>query len=229
MRLTRLLGLVFVAVVAMSCAVVSSAGAFSSNPLFSKGSVGATITLGSGSASVLTESGLVIGCKENHVVSGTVSNELLIGDAVIRYLGCEYTKGEVESGCPANSTGATGGLISLTTLHAILGLLLPQNTTGILFLPVASKVFTTFAAAEKGGKKCAPEGQLAGNVAAEVEPVGVAGGSVNATIKVISKEIQDIDLTHGLGLVKAKVTFFGEGSAFTQTDEVMFNKAVEVT
>jgi len=228
MRIIRLAGLVCVAVVAMSCAVVSSAGAFSSNPLFSKGSVGALVTLGSGGPSTLASAGLTVACKENHVIGGTVSNELLIGNVVIHYLGCEYTKGEAESGCPARSTNTTNeGLILTATLHGILGLLLPQNTTAILFLPVASKIFTTFAEAVKGGKRCGPEAQVAGNVAAEVEPVGKP--SVNATIKVISKEIAEIDLTHGLGLVKAKLTLFGEGSVLTQADEVMFNKEVEVT
>jgi len=228
MRIIRLAGVALAAVVAMSGAVVSSAGAFSSSPLFSKGSVGATVTLGSGGATVLSGAGLVIGCKENHVVSGTVSNELLVGGVVIHYLGCEYTKGEAESGCPLNSDGASGGLILTATLHGILGLLLPQKTTGILFLPVVGKILTTFAKAEKGGKVCGPESKVEGSLAAEIEPVSKP--SANATIKVVSKEIQEIDLTHGLGVVKAKFSFFfGEGSVLTQTDEVMFSKEVEVT
>jgi len=227
MRIIRLTGLVVLAVVAMGCAVVSSAGAFSSNPLFSAASIGATITLGSGGATLLKGAGLEIACKENHAVGGTVSNALLIGGFVLHYLGCEYTKGEAESGCPANSTGASGGLILTTTLHGILGLLLPQNTTGILFLPVAGKIFTTFAEAEKNGKKCGVQIKVEGTSAATIEPVEKS--SVNGTIKVVTKEIQEIDLTHGLGLVKAKLLTAGEGSLLTQTDEVMFSKAVEVT
>ena len=227
-RIIRLAGVVCVAVAAMGFAVVSSAGAFSSNPLFSKESVGATLTLGSGGPSTLSGAGLIVVCKENHGLGGTVSNELLVGGGVIHYLGCEYTKGEAESGCPAKSTNTTGeGLIITTTLHAILGLLLPQNTTGVLILPIASKTFTTLATAEKNGKKCGPEAQVAGNVTAEIEPVGKP--SVNGTIKVVSKEIQEIDLTHGLGLAKAKLTLFGEGVVLTTTGEGMSSKAVEVT
>jgi hypothetical protein len=228
MRIIRLVGLVFVAVVAMSVAVVSSASAFSSNPLFAPANK-QSVTGEQTTKSTLEADGLAISCTSNHVISGVVSNALLIGGVVIHYLGCTWVKGEKESGCQASSTGAPSGLILTNTLHGILGLLLPQNDTGILFLPVSGSTFVTFAAAEIGGKSCGIQTAVQGSVAALITPVGTP--STTGTVTIVSaKEINEIDLTHGLGLVKAKlVAFGGEASKLTQTDAVTFGELTEVT
>jgi hypothetical protein len=73
MRVIRLVGLAVGAVVAMSFAVVSSASAFSSNPLFitANGQSGRSVGLGN---AVLAAAGNVITCAAHQVVSKTVSD-----------------------------------------------------------------------------------------------------------------------------------------------------------
>jgi len=228
MKFSRLAGLVLVAVAAMSFAVVSSASAFSSNPLFSPANNQTVRSVGEGNA-VLKAAGNTITCTSHQTISGNVSTALLIGNVVIHYLGCTITEATKTglTGCPANSAGQTGGLILTKTLHGILGLLLPQNVTGILFLPVANKEFVNLPKTEKEGKECTPETTVEGTVAAEVSPVG----SKQTTGKLVTEAVakQAIDLTHGLGTVTAKLTAYTETGTQAQTDAVTFGEATEVT
>jgi len=227
MRIIRLAGLVLVAVAAMSFAVVSSASAFSSNPLFSPANSQKVTTVGLGNA-VLTAAGDVITCTAHQTISGNVTSALLIGNVVIHYLGCTATTTTTgTTGCEVHSKGQTGGLILTNTLHGILGLLLPQNTTGILFLPVANKVFVTLLESEKEAKECTPETSVEGSVAAEVSPIG----SKQLTGKLVTEATakQAIDLTHALGAVTAKLVAFSETATQAQTDDVTFGEATEVT
>jgi hypothetical protein len=229
MRLIRLVGLVLMAVVAMSFAVVSSASAFSSNPLFNpaNGQSGRSVGLGN---ATLKAAGNTIVCTAHQAVSGTVSNSLLIGNVVIHYLGCTATETVAgkEKGCEVKSVGSPAeGLILTTTLHGILGLLLPSNETGILFLPVAGKVFATFTRSEKGGKECTAEIAVEGSVAVLISPVGVKQLTGKVTTLAVAKAA--IDLTHGLGAVTAKLTAFGETGTLEQTGDVTFGEATEVT
>jgi hypothetical protein len=224
MRIMRLAVLALVAVVAMSFAVVASASAAeSTNPLFTP--VNNQTVRGSGGASHLSAAGRTAECEKNTVISGNVTSSLLIGGIVIHYLGCVWTAGEETTGCPASSVGATEGLILTKTLHAVLGILLPSGKTGVLFLPQAGAEFVKFAEATKGGKKCAEETAVTGSVAATVEPVGVS--SSTGTVKVTT--LKEIDLTHGLGLAKAKLTAFSEAGTLVQSDEVTFGQSTEVT
>jgi hypothetical protein len=227
MRIGRLVYPTVLSVVAVTLLAVSSASAASRNPLFTP--VSQQTVRGEGGASVLDTAGLAIACESNHVVSGNVSSALLIGGIVLHYLGCKYTKGEQESGCPLNSTNTTGeGLILTNTLHAILGILLPSGETGVLFLPQAGTKFDTFAAASKNGKSCGPEMAISGSIAASITPVEKS--QTNGTVKTTEKETQEFDLTHGLGLVKSKlIAFGGEAAILKQTDSIVFGVATEVT
>ncbi len=228
MKFSRLAGLVLVAVVAMSFAVVSSASAFSPNPLFSPANGQSVSAVGLGNV-VLTFAGNQITCTGHQTVSGKVSNALLVGSVVVHYLGCTATKTETATtGCEVNSTNTTGkGLILTNTLHGILGLLLPSGVTGILFLPVAGKTFLTLVRSEKETKECTPEIAVEGTVAAEVSPIG----SKQLTGKLVTEATakQAIDLTHGLGTVTAKLVLFAETGTLAQTDDVTFGEATEVT
>jgi len=222
MRIIRLAGLVFVAVMAMSFAAVSSASAFSSNPLFAPAN-GQTVTAESSTPSVLATTGFKVSCETNHVVSGHVSTALLIGNVVIHYLGCKYTESESTTHCTVKSVGGGEGLILTTTLHGILGLLLPSNETGILFLPVSGKIFTTFEAASP----CAPVAKIEGSAAALISPTG--SSQLTGKITTLTSLKPAIDLTHGLGTVTAKLTFAGEIATIEQTDNVTFGEKTEVT
>jgi hypothetical protein len=228
MRTIRLAGLALVAVVAMSFAAVSPAAAFSSNPLFSPASGQSVRSVGLGNA-VFTEAGNTITCTAHQAISGTVSNALLIGNLVVHYLGCTATQTTTgTTGCEVHSIGAPGnGLILTKTLHGILGLLLPSNETGILFLPVAGKEFLTLERSEKEGKECTQESTVEGSVAALISPVGVSQTTGQLTTLAVAKPA--IDLTHGLGRVTAKLIFFGETGTLAQTGDVTFGVATEVT
>jgi hypothetical protein len=218
--------MLLVAVVAMGCVVVSSASAFSSNPLFVPAN-NQTVR-GEGGTSVLKSpgAGIEISCTENHVVSGNVSNGLLIGGVVLHYLGCTVTKGEEISGCPANSVEAPEGLILTKTLHGILGLELPANATVVVFLPVTGTEFVKFAETKKEGKKCNPPTAVTGQVAALVSPIGVP--TVKGSV-VTDPKPTAVHLTHNLGLITAKLVAFTVTSELEQSDSVTFGEPTEVT
>jgi len=226
MRLIRLAGLAAVAVVVIGVAGVPSASAFSSNPLFVPAS-GQTVT-GEGGKTTLSGAGIAVSCTSTHLAGGVVSTGLLLGGVVLHYLGCEYTKGEEESGCPANSTGQPSGLILTNTLHGILGLLLPSGETGIVFLPVSGATISTLEAAEKSAKHCSLLTKIQGDITVCVEPVGTS--TTHGTIKTLTKEINEVDLTHHLGLIKAKlIGFGGAGAVLEQQDSLTFSASTEVT
>jgi hypothetical protein len=230
MRLVRLAGLLFVAVVAVCCVVMGSAFADPGNPLFRPAS-GQTVTGTSTAESALVSGALEARCKENKVVSGNVVNSLLIGNIVIHYLGCTWTKGEQTSGCEANSVGESGGLILTNTLHAILGIILPSGETGALFLPQKGTSFVSFAEATKGELKCAEDSTVSGNVVGLVAPFGSKQltGKVIVGLAGAVQAVKDFDLTHGLGLVVPRLVMFSQTAALDQSDAVTFGVATEVT
>jgi hypothetical protein len=231
MRIMRLVGMLLIAVVAMSFVVVSSATAAESpNPLFVPANNQALT--GSGGASSLSAAGITVGCKENHVISGNVSNSLLIGNIVLHYLGCTLTAGgEEATGCPVNSTGFenAGGLILTNTLHAILGIELPANRTVVVFLPQTpgSKVFVNFLESTlPNGKKCSVATSVTGSLAGLIEPVGVPRTTF---LVLLGGPPRLVHLTHNLGLVTAKLVAFSETGELTQTEEVESKVETEVT
>jgi hypothetical protein len=227
MKIVRLAGLVLLAVAAMSLAAVSSASA--AEPLFVPAS-GQTVTGTSGLSILLANNGTnIIQCKKG-VFTGVVASSLLIGKGVVHYLECESSGNGGGTFCPVHSPGAPAENLLITkTLHGILGLILPSRATGILFLPVVGKAFL-----ELAENACTPESNVSGNIAGLVEPTGKS----QTTGKVIfereagtgiNEEILDIDLTHGLGLVKPQLTAFTTNATLTQLEEVVFGVATEVT
>jgi hypothetical protein len=236
MKIVRLAGLVLVAVVAMSFAAVSSASAV--EPLFKpKGGAFPVGVTGTSGVSILTaNNGVDIIKCEKDVFSGSVVSSLLIGKAVVHYLNCFSSANGGTTFCPINTPGAPAGLILTNTLHGILGLILPSRETGILFLPVVGKTFVSLEEAESTTAKCTIEATISGNVAGLVTPTGKlqTTGEViftkEAGTGVGNEAILDIDLTHGLGLVKPQLTaFLGTGATLEQTEAVTFAEAVEVT
>jgi hypothetical protein len=234
MKIVRLAGLVLVAVVAMSFAAVSSASA--AEPLFvtSSKAFPVGVTGASGLSILFANNGVdIIDCQKD-VFTGSVTNSLLIGKATVHYLECVSSANGGSSYCPVNSPGAPAGLILTNNLHGILGLILPSRETGILFLPTSGKTFVTLAEAESATAKCTPETSVSGTVAGLVTPTG----KLQTTGEVIfakeagagfTEAILDIDLTHGLGLVKPQLTAFSTNSTLTQTEAVTFAEAVEVS
>jgi hypothetical protein len=230
MRIMRLVGMLLIAVVAMSFVVVSSATAAESpNPLF-RPAEGQTLT-GSGGASSLSAVGINVACQENHVISGNVSNALLIGNIVIHYLGCKVTEGgeNNNNGCEVNSPNQSGGLILTNTLHAILGIELPANRTVVVFLPQkpGETKFTTFLESKNATGKCSPETTVTGTVAGLIEPVGIA--TTHFLVLFGGPPTRLVHLTHNLGLLTVKLVAFSEPGVLTQTEEVATTVETEVT
>jgi hypothetical protein len=226
MKIARLAGLALVAVLAMGLVLVSAASA--TEPLFVP--VGATLLGDSGLVTLVAANGAdVIHCQESHA-SGTISTSLLLGNVVVHYLECT-TSGPGQSNCPVSSTGIANekGLILTATLHGILGLILPSKEVGLLFLPVKGSTFLSLNA-----NACTVETGVSGSVAGLVEPINTPTtkgrilferepGSGN------NQAILDIDLTHGLGLVAPRLTFFSTTATLTQLGLVTFSAATEVT
>jgi hypothetical protein len=222
MKIARLAYPALFAIVAMSLAAVSSASA--TEPLFNP--AGATVTGDSGLA-VLIRGAESIDCLGSSF-TGTIVNSLLIGHAVLHYLNCT-SSGSGGNGCPINTPGAAAGLILTNTLHGILGLILPSKETGILFLPQSGNIFFTLAE-----NACTEETKATGNIAGLVEPVGVS----TTTGRILferepgpgnTQAILDIDLTHGLGLVKPAFVLFAATATLAQLGLVTFSVATEVT
>jgi hypothetical protein len=135
-------------------------------------------------------------------------------------------------GCPANTDGSPPGLILFNTLHGILGLILPSQQIGILFLPVSGKSFTTLGGSTNTAKEqCSEESAVTGTFAGEVSPVG----SLQTTDKIVVgltngiQNISDIDLTHGLGLVKPALNAFSATASLEQTEQGSYAESTEVT
>jgi hypothetical protein len=224
MKIARSAGLVLLSM-AMGLVLVSAASA--TEPLFNP--VGATVLGDSGLALFRSNNGAeVIHCQESHTF-GKILNTLLIGNIVLHYLGCT-SSGAGGSNCPVRSSNTTTeGLILTNTLHGILGLILPSKETGILFLPVAGKTFF-----ELEGNGCTIETAVSGSFAGLVEPLNTL--TVKSWV-LFEREpgpgnnqaILDIDLTHGLGLVAPKWTFFDSTATLTQLELLTFSVATEVT
>jgi hypothetical protein len=224
MKIARLAGLTFVAMLVMGLVAVSAASA--TEPLFKP--VGATVLGDGGLAVLVVNNGVdVYYCEESHTF-GTILNALLIGNVVIHYLGCT-SSGATKSNCPVNTEGSPEGLILTDTLHGILGLILPSKETGLLLLPVKGTAFFTLTE-----NACTVEAAWSGTIAGLVEPLSILTTKGRILFEREpgpgnNPAILDIDLTHGLGLVIPRLVTFGGTATLTQLELLTFSVATEVT
>jgi len=223
MKIARLSGLLLVALLAMSLVSVATASAAgSTNPLFVPAN-GQAATGVSG-VSTLTTPSASITCKKD-TATGNITSSLLLGKVFVHYLECTSTLFGHTNACTVKSEGAPEkGLIQTKELHAILGLLLPSLETGLLFLPVVPTRFVKIEAGEGTGE-CTPETLVTGNVLGLVTPVGVK----TKTGEIRFPAGSEIDLTHGLGKVKAGLNAFAETASLSQIENVTFGEETEVT
>jgi hypothetical protein len=222
MGVMRLTGIVCAAVAAAGLGVASASAA---EPLF-KPANQQTVTGEGGSSLFPGFVETVAECEKTKVISGRISNAVLIGNIVIDYLGCKWIKGEEASGCPASSIGSPEGLILTLTLRAVVGLLLPSKQVGLLFLPQSGLHFVNIAGATSQDGTCSQEFEIGGDVNAVVQPVDLR----QPTGKISMTTLRDIDLTQGLGLVSASLFAFSERlGELVQSDMLTFGEATEVT
>jgi len=219
MKVIRLAGLAVVAVLAVSLAVAStaSAGVY----LFTPGSVGATF-VGLSLAGELRAGGNSIACKDD-VNAGTIANVHLLGPFDIKFTGC-ISSGSGGSGCAANSVGAAEGEILTTTVHALLGLVLPAvglGLGGLLVLPTSGKRFVTVAA-----NTCTKESVITGSVAGLLEDNQGGHLILEALVLFIPNDIKKIDTLNGL--VEPELVAFSETATLETVEHLTFNRDVLV-
>ncbi|MGD1058762.1 MAG: hypothetical protein ABR992_15265, partial [Solirubrobacteraceae bacterium] len=158
--------------------------------------------------------------------SGEVSSSTLIGNLAIHFSGCK-SSGSKGSNCTVKSVGASEGAISTSTLHAILGVTLPEPETGsevgLLLLPSSGKTITELAA-----NACTVTTKVTGSLAGLVEPLGVSQKTGKVLFSVTSgkQNIKDIDLP--AGLVAAELVAFSTTATEESSESLTYEKAIEV-
>jgi hypothetical protein len=222
MKIARLAGLMLVAVMALGLMTASAAFA---EPEFHP--IGAKFTGVGLGLNTLSAGGNTVVCEGN-TTSGTISNATLAGGVVVTFTGCK-SSGLTEKNCTVKSTGAAEGTIVTSTLHGVLGLILPKGTgtgVGLLLLPVTTKKFLVLAE-----NKCTIETSVTGSVAGEVKPVGsglVLNGQLLFRPGEKGESIKDFDLSTG-GLVNPELSAFAAIASQETTEDLDFVGAVEVS
>ncbi len=227
MKVARLLGVALMAVIAVSAMLASTASAI---PLFRLPITHRNFTATSGTSILRTPS------EKDTVTCATSSSSgtILDDDEVsvdIHFLSCFLE--EAENGpCTIKSVTAPGteGLTLTELLTGLLGLLHePPGADGILFEPVKSHVFVTFAPTKSPCKTGTTA--VEGSVGALFSPSGKLQNTALINLGPISATgHQQVTLILTLhGIVKPKLTSFGAAeSTQEQTAIVKYEEAVEV-
>lgn len=222
MKIARLIGLMLVAVFAMSLVAGASSASALENPLFNP--VGSSLTGTSGTAKLTANNGTETVTCATSSSTGSITSSLLAGNIFVHFLNC-FENGTKGSNCTAKSVGAAEGLIITNTLHGILGAVLPSGAVGLLLLPSSNAKFVTLAST-----KCALETAVTGSVAGLVSPTGKLTTKGTLTLALTSgKNITSIDLTHGLGNKEPELTAFSTAATEEITEALTFGTATEVT
>ena len=220
MKVIRLAGLVFVAILAMSlvAATAASAGLY----LFSSSSVG-KLFLGLSLAGLLTAGKDQITCGDDHI-EGKVLNVHLLGPFDITFLGCQSSANEGGTKCSANSVGQTAGsgVILTKTIHALLGTILPSLNGGILLLPTSGKEFVVVAA-----NTCTPETAVEGNIAGLLV-ANQLGHSITESLWVFDNDSNGTLIDTLNGRVKTSFELFGAAGSFETVEHQIWDGAVEI-
>jgi len=215
MKLARLVGLVFVAVLAIGLVGVSSALAVP--PLFSSGSIGATFKAIS-LPGTLKAGGDIVVCKKDSS-EGAIANVHLVGPLNVHFLECESSSnGSVF--CAVNGKEQESGLILTRTLHALLGLALPSQLAALLFLPTSGKIFV-----ELASNACTPTTKITGTVAALISNQR----GVPSLTTLLTFRPNDITLIHTLlGLTEPELVAYGEPATLEMLVHITWSKNVEI-
>jgi hypothetical protein len=168
MKLSRLVGLIFAAVLAMGLMAVSAA--YASPPEFLPGTP-QTFKSDSGTGKLEISSGVKVECLTD-LDTGEVTGPTTVGNVVVTFHNCHgVNKSAV---CSVKSTGGPNtSLIITNTLDGVLGSVKPAEAAsgvGLLLLPT---VGTEFVALEGTCLPVSPS-PTDGTVAGEVTPIGGA-------------------------------------------------------
>lgn len=221
MKLGRLVGVIFAAVLAISLCAASLASAAA--PEFSS-TAKLTTTGGTGVLATATES---VTCTANSS-AGEITGVHKVGKVVVTFTGCT---GKVGSGtaCSVKSNGSSAGSVVTKTLSGELGSVTSTEAAsgvGLLLLPETTKAFVNLE-----GTCLEPESStVEGNIAGEASPIKTS----STTGKLIFTGAAGVQSIKSIGIlgttVKPKLTAFGAIAASENTsDAITFSKAIEVT
>src|ERR1700722_268596 len=225
MKISRLASSMLVAMLTVGLATASEASAA---PEFKP--TGATIRATSGT-SVLTSAGNIVTCAKDTATSGAgVTTATLIGNITVHFLECTGKNVETDTTCPVHSPNSPlGNLILTTTLHGVLGVILPKPASGsdtaLVLLPISGDRFVSLEAT------ClASPSAVTGNVAGLIGSIGVPANTNTLTFGVTAgvQNIKDVDLSTG-GLVAPRLTAFTESATLESTEALTFSIVTEIT
>jgi hypothetical protein len=206
-KLARLAGLLSLAILAFGLMATSSASATGYLLL----PVGGTIT--AVSLPVTFTRGSNLDSCETDNFTATIASVHLIGPFQVHFSGCTAA-GKTNSGCPANSVGASGGEVITKTLHAIIGLALPSKTPALLILPSSGEEFVELAQTTNKTTKavCTVETTVEGNLIGLLSQT-IGTRTTRALLNFIPKDPEKIDLPLG-GTVISEIVSFGLPAEF---------------
>jgi hypothetical protein len=220
-KLARLAGLLSLAILAVGLMAVSSASATGYLLL----PVGGTIT-GLSLPGTLTAGTNAIKCEKD-TFEAKIASVHLIGPFAVHFSGC-IANGKTNSGCPANSVGASGGEVITTTLHALIGLGLPGNLPTLLILPNASAEFVLLAQSTNKTTKavCTIETAVEGTVAGLLAQT-IGTKTTRALLNFVPGDPEKIDLPLG-GTVTPEIKAFGVPGTFETLVHLSYGQESEL-
>jgi hypothetical protein len=219
MKLSRLVGLVFAAVLAIGLMAVGTASAVAL-PLFTPATLNRFT--GKSGLSILENSATKrIDCTSDSS-EGEITGPHTVGSVVVTFSGCTSAEG---SGCSVDS-GGVAGQITTNTLSGELGLTLPVDETGLLLKPASGTTFVKILGTCVTGSPISINGNVIG--------LSTPNKTLSKTGKLVfagsggAQNIKEIDTL--AGKIEAKlVAFSGLVTASqTTTEELTYAHAVEV-
>jgi hypothetical protein len=223
MKLSRLVGLIVMAVLALNLMAVAVASAAA--PEFTPATE-QTFTGESGTGALETASTAAITCTSDTSV-GKVTGAKTVGSVVVTFHGCESKEG---SGCTVQSSSATPGLITTNLLKGELGSVKTTEAAsgaGLLLEPASGTAFVTL----EGTCLLVSPSPVTGTVAGEATPLNKGATKDGKLVFIGSKGKQKIKEINVLGTVKKPVLkALGILESSETTNElVLYEVAVEVT
>jgi hypothetical protein len=223
MKLSRLVGLIVMAVLALNLMAVAVASA--SAPEFSP-STANPFTGESGTGALETASTAAVTCTSD-TNTGTVLGAKTVGSVVVTFSNCASTE---NGGCTVNSPHRAAGTIITNTLAGELGSVKTteaKSGVGLLLHPAVGTEFVTL----EGTCLLLSPAPVTGSVAGEATPIKAGQTKDGKLIFIGSKGKQNIKEINILGSIwKPNLKALGLLESSETTNElVLYTNAVEVT
>jgi hypothetical protein len=223
MKISRLVGLIFAAVLAIGLMTATAASAV--GPLFLPGTLN-TFTGKSGAGTLENSAANAINCTSD-ATTGEITGKSTVGGVMVTFSGCSSTEKE---GCSVDSPGAGSGKVLTNALDGELGTVAEKEAkskVGLLLLPTVGTEFVELL----GSCLAVSPIHVTGQVAGEATPIN-GGLTLKGTLNFVgSKGVQSIKEITVLGAVvkPALKAFSGLVAASETTEETIeYSKDVEV-